>query len=547
MKGITFSTINDNKELQATVDPLLCDADLSPTMFIDFIKSSEFSDFKVRALELDDLINAISNAKDEGNLDTIKGVIGEFNTTPYTITVAEDKMSAKLALTKPQSGNLPSVDKLVDAFHNQGVKRGISKKSILQLLNKVAEDKPGVEHAANVAMGLPPRHGKNSRLFPLVPNAIDRVLQPQFKQGDKVDMRNLGEIICVQAGQPIAKRLPPSKGRNGFNIHGDIVKPDEGKWIDIKLGPNTQLDEQNENLIIAAVSGQPKFIDEQMSIDDTFVTKGVNVKTGNINFDGAVIVNGDVTEQMQIISKGDITINGFVESALIRAGGDIIITQGATGKMDITDCQIYANGSVFIQHGQGLDIIAGKDINVGRQLAYSRVKCQGKITVGNPDHPNGSLFASKINAYSTIRAGIVGAVSGSALEIDFSEGFNRLHDRLESVHELHTELRKTNADHVIHASAIRPKVIPVKLWDRMKLLEDALEKEKELLEWLDKMETELREKLAQYETDARVLAFQELYPGVFVKLNKKNWKAEKEYLKSRIFLKNGKWEYEPII
>ena len=86
-----------------------------------------------------------------------------------------------------------------------------------------------------------------------------------------------------------------------------------------------------------------------MTVDDTFQTKGVNVGTGNINYEGAVLVNGDVTESMQVIAKGDVTINGFVESAVIRAGGDIIITEGAMGKMHEEDCQLIAKGSVFVQ------------------------------------------------------------------------------------------------------------------------------------------------------------------------------------------------------
>src|SRR5690606_36488112 len=123
--------------------------------------------------------------------------------------------------------------------------------------------------------------------------------------------------------------------------------------------------------------------DQKMWVDDTFICKGVNVGSGNVNYDGAVLVNGDVTEKMQIIASGDVTINGFVESAYIQAGGDIIITEGAMGKVNDSATEysttLKAKGSIHVQHGQGLDISCNGSVTIGRQLAYSRITCKGEV------------------------------------------------------------------------------------------------------------------------------------------------------------------------
>jgi len=45
-----------------------------------------------------------------------------------------------------------------------------------------------------------------------------------------------------------------------------------------------------------------------------------------------------------------------VESAYIESGGDIIITEGAMGKVNDTQgefqCQLVAAGSIHVQHGR---------------------------------------------------------------------------------------------------------------------------------------------------------------------------------------------------
>jgi uncharacterized protein (DUF342 family) len=103
---------------------------------------------------------------------------------------------------------------------------------------------------------------------------------------------------------------------------------------------------------------------------------------------------------MVIFASVDVTVNVYVESATIHAGGDIIITQGAMGKVNKNGTEYSTNliskGSFCVQHGQGLDINCVGDVNVGRQLAYSQINCKRKVTIENIDNPNGNIFACTI-------------------------------------------------------------------------------------------------------------------------------------------------------
>jgi uncharacterized protein (DUF342 family) len=547
MKGVTLTVNNAAGQLLATVDPLMVEGSLDLKAVEKFIQSSDHNRFFMLTSGIESLCKQSNAAKASKSLDEQTQVVGEVRDAKVSIKIADDQMSAEMTIESPYSGAVSSYNDVLTLLQQEGVKRGISKKRINNLLFEASEAGSGIEFTDVVARGLPARDGKASVLKALFPNAIDRILQPQETENNKVDMRNLGNILCVSEKTAVAQRSAPSKGRAGYTVMNSALIPNEGEWKEIKLGVNTCISPQNENIILATVTGQPKFENKIMNVDDTFQTKGVNVGTGNINYAGAVIVNGDVTESMQVIAKGDITINGFVESATIRAGGDIIITEGAMGKMNEEDCKLQAKGSIFVQHGQGLDIVAGKNLNVRKQLAYSRVKTGGNVTIGDPEKPMGSIFASTIQSGSALRAGTVGAVSGSSLTIDFSDGVNLLNTRYDAILTALKQLRENNFDHGVKLRELHSKHVPNALVNQLNKMDSVFESEKHLLNWLEGVEKEMRQAKIDYEKNAKVVAYKELFPGVSIKINKRTWLSNKEYFKSVISLVDGKWQYTPLL
>jgi uncharacterized protein (DUF342 family) len=547
MKGVVFSIEQSSERLQIEVDPLLCDENITADDIAAALGESEFADMVLLPDAIAKLDSDIKAAKAEGNMDAIISVIGEPKQSGISIELAKDLMSATMTVKLPDHMQLPSFNEVLVLLGEHNIKRGISKKRIQNLLSSALEGEPGKEHTAVIALGLPPRAGKPSRVMPLVPNALDRVLRPQAIDNNRVDMRNLGDILCVEVDQAIAQRIAPSDGRKGYTVTNKTLAPMKGEWEAVTLGENTRFAEHDENIILANLSGQPKFENNIIMVDDTFVAKGVNVGTGNIDYQGAVIVNGDVTENMQIIATGDVTVNGFVESAFIKSGGDIIITQGATGKMNDEDCRLIAEGNIFLQHGQGLDLKVGKNLTVKRQLAYSRVQCKGDIVIGDEDNPSGNIFASKIVCYGSVKAGSVGAVSGSALEFDYSEGFNRISEHHNIVSDLLDSLVSVNADHEVRLSKMPKKRLPEALKKKMAQLDNTIDRERNMLNYLRKLQGDLELAKTKYLNSARIIAYKEMFPGVVVKLNKQVYKANKETLKSRVVFVDGDWEYQPII
>lgn len=75
------------------------------------------------------------------------------------------------------------------------------------------------------------------------------------------------------------------------------------------------------------------------------IKEDVSLKTGNIDFNGTVIIRGDVPTGFSIKASGDILIDGLVEAAHIEAKGSVTIVKGIVGSRT---GGIIAGGKMFL-------------------------------------------------------------------------------------------------------------------------------------------------------------------------------------------------------
>lgn len=549
MEGIYLEIDPTDEYLDMMIMPPEIEGRLEEKSILKFVKESDYGDFYIFDEAIASAVATFKNGQRIDTSDPITERVGERRDAQVNFRLSDDEMKASLVLTSAFAGKQISVKALQNEAKKLGIVRGLSKKKLVALSDEARNATPGTTLDEVVAKGLPARNGRNSKVKALVDNALERILKPKEKDG-RADMRDLGDIICVKAGDPVARRLPPTEGRKGFTVTGTPLEPQAGCWVNFKPGSGTDISPTDGNLLIAEINGMPKFKNDRMWVDDTFICKGVNVGSGNVNYDGAVLVNGDVTEKMQITASGDITVNGFVESAFIQAGGDIIITEGGAGKhhekSDEYSCILEAGGSVHVAHGQGLDIRSNGNVTVGRQLAYSRINCRGTVTAGPIQNPNGNLFACHIECFGKIKAGTLGAVSGSTLSVDFSGGFNLLMEKKEQLDELWLQLQENSKSHESKINFIKSKKIPMKLADKVNEAISLFNNERKTLDWLQDKITVIKSEKASYVEIIGLEVKDRIYPGVVIKLNNRSWKAEREYPRARIKYEGHQWLYDPI-
>ncbi|MDF2961008.1 MAG: hypothetical protein K0S39_2743 [Paenibacillus sp.] len=148
-----------------------------------------------------------------------------------------------------------------------------------------------------------------------------------------VDYRNHLHIPSVKKGDIIAKKIPLTEGTVGYDIFGNIVKPQPPKDIIILAKDHVEISASGE--VFALKEGRPRITGQKIKcfdISTAYIVSGdVDLKTGNIVFSGDVIVYGDVMDGMIIESLGNVYISGNVYKATVTATGSITIRGNILG------------------------------------------------------------------------------------------------------------------------------------------------------------------------------------------------------------------------
>lgn len=176
--------------------------------------------------------------------------------------------------------------------------------------------------SAVVAEGIPPIDGLDSKIKLLFKNANYR--NPDFDTEKKVDLMSHTIIPTVKVGDVLAVKIAPAvPGRDGFAVTEEVIKAKKGKDIPLKPGRGiTLLD--NGTKIVAISPGRPKYEKGVISVVPTLlIDHDLDVHTGNIHFDGDIVIKGNVAENIKVFAGGNITVLGNVYHASVYAKGNI--------------------------------------------------------------------------------------------------------------------------------------------------------------------------------------------------------------------------------
>lgn len=282
------------------------------------------------------------------------------------VDISRDKMKATVKYDTKNGSKLPTFDMVMAELTEKGVKFGIDEDEI----------KRGIESLSPfvAAQGKPPIPGENAyidRKFDLGVKG-----RPVVDQYDRVDYKNLNLFVLAEANETLAIRIPQTKGTAGTNIFGDTVPAQNGRPIPMPAGKNTQV--LGENQLIATINGQIVDTGNKISVDPRLEIKSsVGVATGDIDFDGSVLINGDVKQGFTVKATGDIEIKGSVNGGEVN-GRSIIISGGITGA---NRGKVQAVHDVRAAFAENAIVEAGRDIYIADVALHSTLRAGKKIIV----------------------------------------------------------------------------------------------------------------------------------------------------------------------
>lgn len=196
-------------------------------------------------------------------------------------------------------------------------------------------------------------------------------------------------IWTVQQGESIGTWTPEMPPQPGQDVYGHPL-PGPKPEVSVSLGENVKLAEDKKT-VIATAAGKVHLTRYSVSVVEIVDIPGdVDFSTGNVEAPIDLLINGTVRETFSVRSDKSITVKGTIEAANIQAGTDINVRGGI-----ISDPQyrVEAGGELFTKFCQQVNLSAGGDITVTREIMNCRVHTKCRLLV-----PRGKVIGGHIYA-----------------------------------------------------------------------------------------------------------------------------------------------------
>jgi len=282
------------------------------------------------------------------------------------VQVSSDKLSAFVVIK--DDGRPLSEGEILSVVKSHGIKFGMNEERIAEL-----EENPVYDQAVLVASGIPPVPGEDARIKVLIDEYTER--NARQRSG-----RKGLPLPIVKAGEVVAIKIPPTKGKEGTDVYGNSIPPKPGKDLPLKCGKNVKLSEDGTEAT-AECDGILRMVDEKITVDELLTIDGdVDYSTGDIDFPGTVVIKGMVKPGFIVKVKRNIEIAGVIEAATVISYEGEVKAGGikGRGKGLVTGRKVAVK---FVENG---NVDAEEDVIVESSIVNSTVKAGRDVVCSGP-------------------------------------------------------------------------------------------------------------------------------------------------------------------
>ncbi len=315
------------------------------------------------------------------------------------IRISEDKMSATVRYYPPSTGGKAiTKEDIYSECRLAKIAYGIDEAVINDFLSN---KKYATDYV--IAKGKPVVEGKDASIE--YHFNVDNKVRPTLNEDGTVDFFNLNLVNHCTEGMKLATLHPEVRGEAGKDVFGTEIRPREVKRLTLAFGLNIQLSEDRCTLT-SRVNGHVNLVGGKVFVSDVMQVVNVDNSTGNIEYQGNVVVEGDVHSNFSIKTSGDVEVRGVVEGAYIEAGGNIILARGINGMGKGT---LKAGGNIIAKYMENCTADAGGYIETN-SILHSKVHAGTEINVMSR---KGFITGGEVVATSRIRVKTLGSSMGA--------------------------------------------------------------------------------------------------------------------------------------
>jgi uncharacterized protein (DUF342 family)/FixJ family two-component response regulator len=317
------------------------------------------------------------------------------------LQISENRVEAWIRVPKTAQGTT-DIEPIKTLIKKRGIKYGVVDDLEIKKFLKNCTD-PHEKFV--VAQGIAPSVGKPAQI--IYHFNIESDTAGVINEDGSIDFKARGDSPFVKRGQLLAEKQPMEQPKTGMDVFGESLLVGDVDDVPLEGGEGTV--SENELTLTATITGQPNIdVKGVISVLETFTVKGdVDFKTGNINFNGNVVVTGTVKEGFLV--ECEELIANEINGGIIRNRGDLKISNG------IVNANIQTQGSVQAKFLNKTTLYGYGGMMVTREIMESHIFISGRLT-----NETGRITASVIAArkgmsvkqvgtekaeYSTVKAG----------------------------------------------------------------------------------------------------------------------------------------------
>jgi uncharacterized protein len=326
-----------------------------------------------------------------------------------SVSIADDEMIAYVSLYPPQGFGRPLDPSDVYArLHEAGVGYGIESELVEAALFACNTERTAL-HSVEVAFADPPRHGVAEHLRLIEPESAEATVHGR----EPVDHRARSSLSLVETGAALAVVEPEVVGRDGTTVTGKPIPHQRRATPVLAIGENVEI---VDGEVVAAIPGLLHVEAGLISVKPTLpLARGVDYHTGNIDFDGDVVLGGRVADGFTVACAGTLASSVTIDAFGITCGA-LTCSQGLIGHGDAT---VSVQNDATLRFVQNACIRVGGALRVTQSVLTSRITAYDSVELAHGSNVIGSTIRAGLGAV-VFNIGSSGAAASEIyLGIDF--------------------------------------------------------------------------------------------------------------------------------
>ena len=210
-----------------------------------------------------------------------------------TVTITGDYMKAYMTVPALEGDGKYTVQYLTEILGLNKVTMGIKEETLKEIADNHLYEKEIL-----VAEGAEVKDGEDGWFGYLFETQLTK--KPVIQEDGTVDYKNIKMIELVEAGNEIAVYHPATRGEDGFDLGGQSKKAKNGKELAPLKGSGFEVLEDGVTYR-ATMGGKITVKNNRLTISPVHeVSADVDLTSGNVDFNGDVIIHGSVAEGMSV-------------------------------------------------------------------------------------------------------------------------------------------------------------------------------------------------------------------------------------------------------